>query len=95
MPKALHTISPDFAFSAGGSIELPAGDASLTVESALDRVKFMSDFDITRDARGLALAEFVAAILEKTIAVLKADQAVGKLPDVLSLIEPSIRSNPF
>ena len=95
MPKALHTLSPDFAFSAGGSIELPSGDASLTVESALDRVKFMSDFDITRDARGLDLAEAVAAILVRTIDVLKADQAVGKLPDVLTLIAPTQRDNPF
>lgn len=95
MPKTLPAIPTDFVFSAGGSIEFPVGDASLTVESAEDRVSFMRDFDITRDAHGLALAQSLCAILAQTIVVLQADQAAGTLPKVLSVIEPTVRKNPF
>ncbi|ABD72006.1 hypothetical protein Rfer_4320 (plasmid) [Rhodoferax ferrireducens T118] len=95
MPKTSLPIPDDFAFSAGQSIELPAGDGSLTIESALDNVAFMRDFDISRDAKGLALAESLTAILAQIVHVLKADQAAGKLPDVMPLIAPTARKNPF
>ncbi len=95
MPRTSLPIPDDFAFSAGQSIELSAGDGSLTVESALDRVAFMRDFDISRDAKGLALAECLTVILAQIVNILNADQAAGKLPDVMPLIAPTERKNPF
>lgn len=95
MPKRKLDIPADFAFSAGGSIELPVGDGSLTIESAEDRVSFMRDFDITRDANGLALADSLVVILAQAILKLRTDLAAGKLPDKMTLIAPTVRPNPF
>lgn len=95
MPKTSFKLPPGFAFSAGGSIEFTSGDYGLTVESGVDKVCFMREFDITRDAKGLALAEVLSTLLEQTLSVLRADQAAGKLPAVLELIEPTFHKNPF
>lgn len=85
-----------FAFSAGDSVELTLPQqGTLTVESAQDRVCFMRDFDITRDAVGLALAESILAIVAQAVGVLKADQAAGTLPTELELTVPVVRPNPF
>jgi hypothetical protein len=95
MPKTSLSVPAGFAFSAGGSIELRAGDAGLTIDSAEDKVSFMGDFDITRDARGLALAQSLSQLLDGALLVLKTDKAAGRLPDVLSLLAPTVHQNPF
>lgn len=88
----------NFAFTPGDSVELPAaasGEASVTVESAEDRISFMSSVTITRDAAGLALAEQMASILTGAIGIMQDDKTAGKLPDALALIKPTIRANPL
>lgn len=84
-----------FAFSAGGSLILKACPSVLSVESAEDQVSFMSDFNITRDAVGLALARDLLSILLGAIQTLEADQKSGTLPPVLALRAAMAKGNPL
>lgn len=95
MPETNTTPSPDMAFSPGASIDLPTATGTLTIESSEDRLSFMSDFDITRDAKGLELAESIAKVMANAIAVLKLDLAAGTLPEILELIKPTQGKNPL
>lgn len=88
-------IPKDFAFSDGLCVDLPHKDTSLTIESAADRVTVLRNFEITRDAKGLALALEMAQVLAQCISVLKAEQEAGKLPASLELVAPTVRDNPF
>lgn len=83
------------AFTPGASVEIPTGTGSLTIESAEDKISFMSDFDITRDEKGLALAQALAIVLAGAIQALKQDQAAGQLPAVMSFEKPTIKPNPL
>ena len=85
----------ELAFSAGGSVTLTHGDAELTLESSNDQLSVMSDFNITRDAAGLALALDVVDVLLGAIATMKADKKAGSLPDVLTVNKPTVRNNPL
>lgn len=95
--KSIAEIVAQFdAYSPGDSIELPTGAGAITIESAEDRVSIRAELlDITRDAHGLAVAEALASVLAKAIAVLKADQAAGSLPKTLTILKPTERDNPF
>lgn len=92
------SISPGFAFSAGSSIDMPngsAGEGTTTIESAEDRVTIQGGFVITRDLRGLELAQALLTLAQGAVGVLKRDQAAGSLPKVLTLDQPTLRDNPF
>lgn len=91
----LFTIPPHFAFSPSGSIDIPTQGELLTIDSSEDKISFLSDFDINRDQQGLQVAQALLRILQSSIAVMQADMAVGNLPPVLSLNNPSIKKNPF
>ena len=99
MPKEHDplTLAAKFTpFSPGDSVALTSGDLSVTVESAEDKVSFTTDMpDITRDARGLHIAQALLLVLTTTVRVMEADLAAGKLPDQLALIAPTVRANPF
>ena len=84
-----------FAFTAGGSVALKTGDSDLTVESAQDQLSFMSDFNITRDAVGMALARDLVDILLGAIQTMKEDQQNGHLPQTLPLKKAILRANPL
>lgn len=86
-----------FAFTAGGSVELPSGNegGGLTVESAEDQVSFTSDFNIKRDASGLALARDLVDIILGAIQTMKDDQQAGRLPHSLQPLKPTVKSNPL
>ncbi len=92
-----HTqdIPDDFAFSEGGSLQIGSGKNAVTVESSADRIVFMSDFEITRDADGLTSARQMAHILARAIAKLEGDQKSSDLPDKLSPSAPTIKGNPL
>lgn len=85
----------ELAFSAGGSVTLTHGDAELTLESSDDQLSVMSDFNITRDAAGLALARDLVDVLLGAIATMKDDQKAGRLPEVITVKKPIIRGNPL
>ena len=84
-----------FAFTAGGSVSLVAGAGALVIESSEDKVSFMSDFDITRDAAGLALARNVVDVLLGAIQVLNDDKKAGRLPQEVVLQKPVVKANPL
>ena len=97
VPSFAPAIPNKFSFSAGGSIDLFHGDdgASVTIESAEDKVTFSGNLDITRDLHGLALAQAMMTVLQDCIAVLKEDMAAGHLPEFIAIEKPTIRENPF
>lgn len=66
IPSFVPAIPNKFSFSAGGSIDLFHGDdgASVTIESAEDKVTFSGNLDITRDLHGLALAQAMMTVLQ-------------------------------
>jgi hypothetical protein len=64
-------------FSAGDATSLKTFADNLEIESSEDSVSFMSDFDITRDYVGLALAIQLKSILDATVIQLQADEAAG------------------
>lgn len=84
-----------FAFTAGGSLDLKAGDGTLTIESSVDQLSIMSDFNITRDAAGLELARNMVDVLLGAIQTLKDDQQAGRLPQTLSVKKAVVRDNPL
>lgn len=73
--NALRPFSDDSASVAVGG---------LTIENGRDRVAVYGSLDITRDARGLADARTLAAVLNQAVAVLEAEpdlpQAAAKPP---------------
>ena len=85
----------EMAFSEGGSIELAADAGPLVIESAEDKISFMSDFDIGRDAKGLALAKSLMAILAGAVACMERDQGAGQLPETRVLAMTTTRPNPL
>lgn len=87
----------NFAFTAGRSVELPSGNegGGLTVESAEDQVSFTSDFNIKRDASGLALARDLVDILLGAIQTMKEDQQASRLPQILTSKKATVRDNPL
>ena len=93
---AMTLVEKFTPFSPGDSVELSVGDLSFSVESALDKLSFMTGIpDITRDAHGLNLARTLVLLLSNAVKVLESDQLAGKLPEALQLIAPTVRANPF
>lgn len=84
-----------FAFSAGGSVNLGTDDSVLMVESDIDQLSVMSDFNITRDAVGLDLARDLVDILLGAIQTMKEDQQAGRLPTILAAKKPVVWNNPL
>jgi hypothetical protein len=82
-------------FSAGDTMSLKTSVGKLEVESSEDSVSFMSDFDITRDRLGLALAIQLKSILDATVIQLQADEAAGHLADHLAMKAPAVKANPL
>jgi hypothetical protein len=100
MKKTSDTSSSEsvenFAFSPGGSMSLVAGDETITIESAEDKIAIMGgSLSISRDAQGLALAQALATVFADAVKVMQADKAAGNLPETLTLLKPTVRANPF
>lgn len=91
----MPTVPVNFAFSEGGSVDLPTGDDLLTIESAQDTISFSGSFTLTRDQRGLALAQAVLTVLKGSVEQMQSDLAAGRLPETLVLEKPTERDNPF
>lgn len=97
----MAAVPVNFPFSPGGSIELPSGqsragsEVSVSIESAEDKITFAGNFVITRDLKGLALAQAMLSVLQGSVQVLMADLASGRLPDALPIESPTERDNPF
>lgn len=82
-------------FSAGDTMSLKTADGKLEIESSEDIVSFMSDFNITRDRVGLALATQLKSILDATVIQLQVDEVGGHLPDHLTVKAPTVKANPL
>lgn len=65
---------------------------NLSIENRVDRLRLHGDADLTRDRRGLALAQRLKAVLDATVRALEADPA---LPDAIRIDEPPTVDNPF
>jgi predicted ATP-dependent Lon-type protease len=91
--KPLYRGTPkNFAFSAGGSISYASG---LTVESSEDKLVIIGGMTITRDVKGLKLAQSMAQLLFDAVKMMEQDQAAGNLPEEIAVIAPTVRANPL
>lgn len=80
----------DFEPYANESDVLTLGN--LSIENRVDRLRVHGDADITRDRRGLAIAQRLKAVLDATVRALEAD---GALPDEVRTTPPRQVANPF
>ena len=64
----------------------------LAIENRVDRVTLHGDVELTKDKKGLALAQQLKAVLDATVKALEADKA---LPEAVQVEKPRTVKNPF
>lgn len=67
----------------------------LTFENRLDRITLHGNVDLTLDKQGLEHAQTLKDSLTKIIAVMKAKEKQGALPDKITIAPAEEVSNPF
>lgn len=77
------------------SFEIQNGKASLTIDSAEDRIAIYGSLDITATKDGLTKAKELTDYLNHVVKHLELLEYMGKLPDVEVIEAPVMKDNPF
>ncbi len=77
------------------SFEIVNGKASLTIDSAEDRIAIYGSLDITATKDGLDKAKELADYLNQVIRHLELLEHMGKLPAEEVIKAPVMKDNPF